>query len=97
MRNYKSYRSKVLDLFQSFLAQKINKEELLTTLKAIEDNLKQGRRTEKGIWFRFYKDDCLATTISDIRSYLYNSNEENLKQDMQIAINEPKGFKIHYS
>ena len=93
MRNYKSYRSKVLDLFQSFLAVKINKEELLTTLKAIEDNFKQGRRTEKGIWFRFYNGYGLATTILDIRSY----NEESLKEDMQIAINEPKGFKIHYS
>lgn len=97
MRNYKSYRSKVLDLFQSFLAQKVNKEELLTTLDAIERNLKQGRITEKGIWFRFYNGYGLATTISDIRSYLHNSNEESLKEDMQIAINEPKGFRIHYS
>lgn len=98
MRNYKSYRGKVLDLFQSFLAEKIDEQELLTTLTAIENNLKNGViYTQKGLWFRFFKGYTMATDISNIRAYLYNQNRESLKEDFQIAIDNPIGFKIHFS
>ena len=98
MRNYKSYRSKILDLFQSFLAEKITIEELLTTLTAIERNLKNGViHTEKGLWFKFFKGDTGATTIQNIRKWLHDFNKESLMEDFKIAIENPKGLQIYYS
>lgn len=98
MRNYKKYRSTVIDLFQSFLAGKIDERVLVYKLTEIENDLKQGRNTLKGIWFRFFKDDNLATTISNIYFNInsrYNSN--HIKENMQISIDNPKGLQIYYS
>lgn len=98
MRNYKSYRPKIISLFQSFLAEKINEEELLTTLTAIERNLKNGvTYTQKTLWFRFYTNDTGATDILNIRRWLYDFNRESLKEDFRLAIENPKELSIYYS
>lgn len=99
MRNHRQYRPKVLDLFQSFLAEKITIEELLTTLTAIERNLKNGViSTQKELWFKFFKGDTGATTVREIRSDLYSSvNSNYIKERMQLAIENPKELQIYYS
>jgi len=98
MRNYKSYRPKVINLFQSFLAGKINEQELLTTLTAIERNLKNGViYTQKTLWFKFYQNDTMATDILNIRRWLYDFNRESILEDFKIAVENPKGLQIYYS
>ena len=90
-RNYKKFRSQVLNLFESFLDKKINLSELINFLRDIENTLKDGKDTKKGIWFKFYKDYNLATTINDL------DNDIFITDAMKIAINNPLEFKIHFS
>lgn len=97
MRNYKKYRSTVIDLFQSFLAGKIEEKRLLRELEDIWDNLRKPRDEDKDLWFKFTKDDTLATDIYDIKDDLYNREGKWIKECMQIAIDNPKGLQIYYS
>ena len=94
MRNFKKYRTTVLNLFADFLAGKINKTELLFALGDIELEM-QGK---KELWFKFSDDDTLTTTIQDLNIDIYSRvNGEYIRERMQFAIDNPKQFKIHYS
>lgn len=98
MRNYIKYRSTVIDLFQSFLAGKINETELINGLTEIETHLKQDKSTLKGLWFKFFQGDTGATTIRDLENDFINyANDNYVKECMQMAIDEPKGLKIYFS
>ena len=98
MRNYKKYRSVVLFSFHSFLAGEKTKTEFINILVAIENELKNNRRTEKGLWFRFFNNDTGATTIRNIEHWLdCPTNGESIREDFRIAINNPKGLQIHFS
>jgi hypothetical protein len=98
MRNYKKYRSTVIDLFQSFLAGKIEKRELIFALKEIDKEIRKNPKTLKGLWFKFFKVDTGATTIKDLSNSIdCNTNREHIIDCMQIAIDNPKGFQIYYS
>jgi hypothetical protein len=94
MRNYKKYRSTVLSLFQSFLAEEINKITLVYELIKIETELKQGRDTLKSVWFKFFKSDVGATDIRDLSNDNYDTYH---KECMQLSIDNPKELKIYYS
>lgn len=98
MRNYKKYRSTVIDLFQSFLAEKIEKRELIFALTEIDKEIRENPKTLKGLWFKFFKDDTGATTITDLY-YSVDSrvNGNHIKERMQIAIDNPKELQIYYS
>lgn len=97
MRNYKKYRSFVLTLFADFLAGKETKSKVIYELIKIQRFDLQGRvnKTDKSLWFRFYKDDLLATDIDDLSRELGQNTW--LTTCMQIAIDNPKGFQIYYS
>lgn len=98
MRNYKKYRTVVISTFQSFLKGDIKESDLINKLSSIELELKGRKRTNKGLWFRFYNNDTGATTINNISRWLYcGTNRESIKEDFRIAINNPKELKIHYS
>lgn len=101
MRNRKKYRSTVLDLFQSFLAGKINKRQLIHSLTQIDNELKQNRNTLKGLWFKFSKDDTGATTIYDFESglekYGYFCPDTFYREQMWFAIDNPKQLQIYFS
>lgn len=98
MRNHKKYRSTVIDLFQSFLAGKINIRELIYGLTEIEKDLKQDKNTLKGLWFRFFTGDTGATTVMDIYRGLEGStNDKYYKECMQLSIDNPKELKIYFS
>ncbi len=97
MRNYKKYRSTVINLFQSFLAEKINKKEFVSELYKIEMEL-GGNEIDNDLWFRFSDDDTLITTVCNLDIDLEGSkNEKYVREQMQIAINNPKELKIYYS
>ena len=97
MRNYKKYRSIVIDLFQSFLAEKIEKRQLLRGIEDIGDNLRKPRDKDKDLRFNFTKDDTLSTDIYDIKDDFYNREGKWIKDCMQIAIDNPKELQIYYS
>lgn len=98
MRNYKKYRSTVLDLFQSFLAGKSNKKELIEELENLELDLKNNRKTLKSLWFRFFTGDTGATTVQDIYYGIGNpTNNKYYRECMQLSIDNPKELKIYYS
>lgn len=98
MRNYKKYRSTVISLFQSFLAGKIGKREMIYDLTEIENSLKQNRNTLKTVWFKFFQGDTGATDIQNIYNGIDNpTNDKYYKECMQISIDNPKELKIYYS
>lgn len=98
MRNYKKYRTTVIDLFSSFLSGKIEKRELIFALTEIDHEIRISHKTLKGLWFKFFEGDTGATTITN----LYNDidsrvNPSYIFERMQIAIDNPKGLQIYYS
>lgn len=98
MRNYKKYRSTVLDLFQSFLAGKITPRKLKDELYLIEMEIaKYNPLTGKSVWFKFSFDDTLATTIENLYQDLFNKNVEFTESRMRFAIDNPKQLQIYYS
>ena len=70
-------------------------------LKAFADHifsLKNNRRTEKGLWFRFFNNDTGATLIRNIEHWLdCPTNRESIREDFKITIDNPKGLQIYYS
>lgn len=99
MRNYKKYRPTVIDLFQSFLAGKIENEELNDSLHLIQDDLGYNRsKSLKCVWFKLTKDDTGSSTINEIYFDLKGiKNRDYIKERMQIAIDNPKGLQVYYS
>lgn len=95
MRNYKKYRSTVIDLFQSFLEGKIGKKEMIYGLYDIEVELINGKNTLKGLWFKFFNGDTLCATIANID--IDDRGDKYYRECMQIAIDEPKELKIYFS
>ena len=95
MRNYKKYRSTVIDLFKLFLAEKINKKGLINSLYSLESVISKGKETDKDVWFRFFENDTLCTTIANID--IDDRSDNYYNECMQIAINNPKGLQIYYS
>lgn len=98
MRNYKKHLSTVIDLFESFLAEKTDKTELITGLTKIEKDLKQGKNTSKSLWLKFFTGDTGATTVQDIYYGIGNpTNDKYYRECMQLSIDNPKELKIYYS
>lgn len=98
MRNYKKYRSFILTLFADYLAGKVSEEDIIFDLQEIERELSNERSTSKYLWFRFSYDDNLVTNITDIENGSYYKNRNNwINEQMQTAIDNPKGFQIYYS
>lgn len=98
MRNYKKYRSFILSLFAEFLAERITKTEVIYELIKIQRFDLQGNvnKTEKTMWFKFFKGDTLATDINDLQKELDNPTKFYPCR-MKIAIDNPKDFQIYYS
>ena len=97
--NHKKYKQTCLDLFQNFLNNPTDKDSLINGLKAIETELSKGRKTGKNLWFRFFKDDSLATTIQNIEKdleYNHMSNYKHLVRCFQISI-DIESLEIYFS
>ena len=88
----------ILNLFQSFLSGDISKKELISELYWIEIDLTDlDKIDDKGLWFKFSKDDTLATTIANIDINYYSDNMNYFKECMQIAIDNPQEFQVYFS
>jgi acetylornithine deacetylase/succinyl-diaminopimelate desuccinylase-like protein len=79
------------------VANPVNVNSFINQLELIEKDLKKGKKTDKGLWFRFFKNDTGATTIQNISSTLnvecYKGstdyrNKESLLECVMIALTE---------
>ena len=98
-RNYKKYRQGVIYLFALFLKGTIDKKNLISGLFSIETTINpNSEKSLKGLWFRFFKGDTVATTLRDLYCDIGDpKNDTFIRECMQMAIDDPKGLKIHYS
>jgi hypothetical protein len=102
-RNYIKYRQFVLDKFRQFLSGEIDNHTLNQELHTIQTEFgydRQRRGNMKCVWFKFTKDDNLCHTINQIWSDIKFGNQRTqdyIKEQMQLAIDNPKGLQIYYS
>jgi hypothetical protein len=91
--------------FAEFVVKPENFLSLITKLELIEKEIKQGKDTDKGLWFRFFENDTAATTINDLRhtfeieSSKYSTahrNKEYMIENICIALNEIS-LQLYYS
>jgi hypothetical protein len=97
MKQLTQYNSKVSNLFFDYL-QNGDKEKLETELKTLEKYHKDltQSKNNKQIWFKFYKNDTGATTISELisdlkigsknRNYRLEQMEESISLDGELLI-----------
>lgn len=73
-------------------------DNLIIGLNDIETTLKNGRLTQKGLWFRFFNGDTLVTTIFNLEHDLKPHNTNNQFTIAQIgeALNH-QSLAMHYS
>lgn len=92
--------------FTRFIYNKIFEiDHLVVFLKGIEADLikeeieKTNDLTEKGLWFRFSKDDTAVTTIQDLENTFKNDNKNNKNFYIALigeALNH-QTLEIHFS
>lgn len=89
----------ILDLFQSFLNGEITKLKLINELYKLEIDLTDlDDIGDKGLWFRFFKSDNLATTIANLQKDIdCPTNKENVLESLKMAIDNPKDFQVIFS
>jgi hypothetical protein len=105
MKNLIHYRFTVENLFFKFTKKQIDLDELITLLCMLEGEhrlVENLPNDDKGLWFKFSKDDTLATTISDIeRTFMHDtkSNQEFLLERMGAVcgLNPDNELRIFYS
>lgn len=105
--NVEKHRPTIKKLFAQFYVNEINKEQLIRGLYEVENSLYTNTRTKftndngikiNGLWFRFFKGDTIATTISDLSNHIYcSTNHDYIMDKIKIALEKPKGLQIYYS
>jgi len=98
-RNYIKYREFAINEFRKFLSGEIDNPTLNHNLHTIQNELGFNRqRGIKCVWLSFNYDIQKEFTINQIWSDIkFTNNGDNIKKLMQLAIDNPKGFKIYYS
>jgi hypothetical protein len=105
MKNLIHYRFTVENLFFKFTKKQIDLDELITLLCMLEGEhrlVENLPNDDKGLWFKFSKNDTLATTISDIeRTFTHDTrnNQEFLLERMEsvCGLNPDNELRIFYS
>lgn len=100
-RNYKKFRNFVVENFQKYLNDEIDWKVLHDNLHTIQIGLGYHKqRGMKAVWFKFTKDDNLSHTINELINDLrFNNNRvrDYMKEQMKMAVENPKGLQIYYS
>ena len=99
MKNHKEYKKRCLDLFQNFLNNPTDKDNLINGLKAIETELSKNKKTDKNLWFLAYTSATTVITIKDIEKdleYNHMPNYKHLVGCFQISI-DSKELQIYFS
>lgn len=97
LENLNHYNHRVSVSFNNYLQEHITLDQLIQQLQSIEAQLSQDK-SQSSIWFKFSKDDSLATTIEDLQKDLSNAkNREFTLERMKEAINLENELFIYYS
>ena len=81
------YHFEVMGDFYNFI-QTEDEEVLMDKLYSIERHWKSWnaiQKTNKDMWFRFFKNDTAATTIADIQRDLHSPNRKYRMDNMKIC------------
>lgn len=81
----------VLLIFNKWIVDIINDEELIIDLYQFESTFDYA-----SIWFRFFKDDTLATDIKTIELDLRNNNRQYLIEYIKMALNDQDNFQLNF-
>jgi len=91
-------RNKTINLFRKYINDDITKSNLITELYNIEIELEYPKTfSEKDLWFKFTKDDTIATTITNLSINEHDINMNFYKEQIKQAISNPEEFTIHFS
>ena len=82
----------ILSLFSDFLGSTITEKDLIQSLNEYQlFSLGDG----EFYWFKFFKNDAGATTITDITLDLKSGvNRQHIIDCMQLAVDNPSDFQI---
>jgi hypothetical protein len=101
MKNHIEYVNGVITMFKLFRYNRITIIELIRYLELINSTIQSKYKysKDKSIWFRFFNNDTTVTTPNDIINQLQStqSNREHCLECIDIAIANPKEFKIYFS
>ena len=97
MKNITKYHHRTSLLFQSYLTQDLNLDELIQELRKIESLHRQTVSEEGSLWFKFSTDDTLVTSIDDLEKDLSNGNREFTLERIGEGISLENEFLIYYS
>ncbi|TDN95319.1 hypothetical protein DET49_102205 [Salegentibacter sp. 24] len=100
MKNLNQYSHRVSILFNEYLQNRVDLDEFIQKLRALENLYKQNLKSdtqENFMWFKFSEDDTLVTTIDDLERDLSNSNRNFTLERMREAINLDNDLFIYYS
>jgi hypothetical protein len=92
------YHYKAMSAFFDFLKTE-DEETLMSDLYSIERHYKSWngiQKTNKNLWFRFFKDDTAATTIADIKRDLNSPNKKYIMECMQISYDTAE-IEVYFS
>lgn len=81
----------VLSIFSQWYIDMINDDELIRDLKQFESKFK-----DTDIWFRFFKDDTLATDIHNIEYGLKSPNRTYITECIKMALDDADGFQLNF-
>jgi len=101
MENLIKYKPIVLAVFNDYIQSRLSKSEFIINLVEIEVNIAvelnclSSLHADKHVWFKFFKDDTLATTIADIDTDL-NTNCKFITECIELAISTD-GLEIYFS
>lgn len=86
------------DIFRMFINNECTEEIFIFELKKLESIIKSKQSNPyKDIWFRFFDDDCLATTINNIESDLKSTtNYSFIMKCIQIGV-ENDSIVVNFS
>lgn len=86
--NNKDY---VLSLIKKWQDNNLSDFELIDELERFNQQFNGG-----DIWFRFFKNDTMVTTIRDIENDLKDQNRNFRIDCINIAINNPDNFELNF-
>lgn len=100
MKDLTQYKEKILSIFKRFLDSEIPTiEDLIIELCVIEAKIDTlfNHPADCSLWWRYFKDDTLATTIANLFNDLKSpTNKQYAIDSMKIAV-ETKELEIFYS
>lgn len=100
MKALNNYKKRITLLFEEFLNNEIDNNSFILKLYSFEMRIREENnfKSNENLWFKFYKDDSLATTIRNIEIDLKgNKNNYNyLIENLKIAVKE-NSLVVHFS